>query len=90
MIIDITQPDIFAELKAAAGRFTRSCLLAGVGRGDCEHAVGLPDVEDQKTTDEYGRPLGWCEICWRGERIRRLNLMLFYANPVPGATWVNR
>ncbi len=58
MIIDITQPDIFAELRVSAERFTRGCLLASVyGRGDCEHAVGLPDVEDQKTTDEYGRPL---------------------------------
>ncbi len=54
----------------------RGCLLAvrgtGPGRGDCDHFVGLPAVEDETTTDEYGRPHGWCQICWQGEQIRRL------------------
>jgi len=52
-------------------KHSRGCLLAGPGRGDCEHYVGLPEVEDQAHTDEYGRPNGWCEICWRGVQISR-------------------
>ena len=60
-------------------RFTRGCLMAGSGRGDCEHFVGLPgksipgqhDGPDD-TVDAYGRPNGWCEVCWRGKQIKRL------------------
>ncbi len=55
----------------------RGCLLAGPGRGDCEHFVGLPEEENEKTTDEYGRPHGWCEVCWRGEQITRLRSELY-------------
>lgn len=57
----------------------RGCLLSGRGRGrgDCAHFIGLPEVEDENTTDEYGRPHGWCEVCWRGEEIRRLKNSIF-------------
>lgn len=55
------------------------CAFAGPGRGDCEHAVGLPgksvpgqhDGPDD-TVDAYGKPNGWCWFCWRGYRIARL------------------
>ncbi len=50
----------------------RGCLLAGPGRGDCLHYVGLYPVEDETTTDVYGRPLGWCEVCWKIEQLARL------------------
>lgn len=63
----------------AAGRepgTIRSCLLAAPSRGDCEHFVGLPNVLNEYTTDEYGRPYGWCEICWRGEQLRSLRAAL--------------
>jgi hypothetical protein len=40
------------------------CLLSGPGRGDCDHFVGLPPVLDATTTDVYGRPYGWCWLCW--------------------------
>jgi hypothetical protein len=44
----------------------RTCLLSGPGRGDCEHFVGWPDIEDESTTDVWGVPFGWCIVCyWR-------------------------
>jgi len=52
-------------------KHSNGCLLAGPGRGDCDHFVGLPEVEDETTCDEYGRPNGWCEVCWRGVQIER-------------------
>lgn len=61
----------------------RGCLLSKLGRGDCEHAVGLPgksipgrhDGPDD-TLDEYDRPNGWCEVCWRGRQIQLLEFAL--------------
>ncbi len=61
----------------------RGCLFSGPRRGDCEHDVGLPgksipgrhDGPDD-TVDEYGRPNGWCEICWRGRQIHVLEHVL--------------
>lgn len=50
----------------------RGCLLAGPGRGDCKNFVNLPKVENRETTDEYGRPHGWCQVCWLAERELRL------------------
>lgn len=55
------------------------CTLAGPGRGDCAHAVGLPgrsipgqhDGPDD-TVDVYGKPNGWCWSCWKDHRIARL------------------
>jgi hypothetical protein len=47
-----------------------TCLFAGEGRGDCEHFVGLPDFRNitdanhAEFVDEYGKPLGWCWVCW--------------------------
>lgn len=55
----------------------RGCLFSDSGRGDCEHFVGLPEIENEFTTDIYGRPHGWCEICWRGEENKRLKGALF-------------
>jgi hypothetical protein len=37
----------------------RTCLLAGPGRGDCEHFVGW-----HADTDEWGVPKGWCIVCY--------------------------
>jgi len=55
-----------AELEAGG-----KCTYAKPGRGDCEHAVGLPgkaihgkhDGPDD-TVDCYGKPNGWCWHCW--------------------------
>lgn len=50
----------------------RGCQLAGPGRGDCEHFVGLPEREDHPgDVDEYGRPHGWCQVCWLSELLKR-------------------
>ena len=47
---------------------THGCLLAGPGRGDCWHALGLPGVmKHPDTIDHYGRPNGWCQVCWQSE-----------------------
>lgn len=57
---------------------TSGCLFAGPGRGDCEHAVGLPgedrdvDHDGPRTEDAYGRPNGWCWSCWKSYRIATL------------------
>jgi hypothetical protein len=47
----------------------RGCLKAGEGRGDCEHF--LPEYLE-KTTDVYGRPMGWCQRCWDEYKMRGL------------------
>ena len=48
-----------------------TCAYAGPGRGDCEHAVGLPGMSipgqhdgTDTTVDLYNRPNGWCWHCW--------------------------
>lgn len=59
------------------GANARGCLFSGTGRGDCEHFVGLPgksipsthDGPDD-TVDEYGRPNGWCEVCWLSQQLK--------------------
>ncbi len=69
----------------------RGCLFSGPGRGDCEHFVGLPgksipgrhDGPDD-TVDEYGRPNGWCEVCWRGRQIQFLKRALFQSSRAYG------
>jgi len=55
------------------------CLLSGPDRGDCEHYVGLPGISipDQHdgpddTFDAYGKPNGWCWLCWNQYKIREL------------------
>jgi hypothetical protein len=46
------------------------CFHTETGRGDCEHAVGLPgedqnvDHDGPRTEDVYGKPNGWCWYCW--------------------------
>lgn len=55
----------------------RGCLFSGTGRGDCEHFISLPgksilgkhDGPDD-TVDEYGRPNGWCEVCWLSQQLK--------------------
>lgn len=56
----------------------KSCLFAGPGRGDCGHAVGLPGKVDYEgyENDQYGRPNGWCEVCWRAQQIAWLRYYL--------------
>lgn len=59
------------------------CTLAGPGRGDCLHFVGLPgksipgqhDGPDD-TVDAYGRPNGWCFYCWLSYRLEQLQAKL--------------
>lgn len=52
---------------------TSGCLLAGPGRGDCAHFLGLPKTEEHpKDVDEYLKPHGWCWSCWKSEKISRL------------------
>lgn len=60
-----------------------SCLLAGPGRGDCEHAVGLPGKSipgqhdgDDDTVDHYGKPNGWCWFCWNRRIITTLEALV--------------
>ncbi len=49
---------------------THGCLLAGPGRGDCWHALGLPGImKHPDTIDHYGRPNEWCQVCWQSECI---------------------
>lgn len=55
------------------------CELAGIGRGDCGHYVGLsgtsiPGRHDgpDDTVDEYGKPNGWCWQCWKSHQIASL------------------
>lgn len=48
------------------------CLLAGHGRGDCEHFVRLPGLLIAgHHTDDYGKPNGWCWFCWWSYRTQR-------------------
>lgn len=92
---------VFEELKHARRRVpmpiqfspkVRGCLFSGIGRGNCEHAIGLPGKSvpglhdgDDDTVDEYGRPNGWCEVCWRGRQIQFLEHALFeYAKAYGG------
>ena len=56
--------------------YKTGCKLSGPGRGDCEHFVGLPDVLDETTTDEYGIPHGWCDYCWQSHRLSALREQL--------------
>lgn len=48
------------------------CTLSGPMRGDCEHFIGIPEALDETTTDEYGRPHGWCFYCWMNHKQRLL------------------
>lgn len=76
--IDTRNPSIYnaaltwQRLEELRAKAIRGCLLAGPGRGDCEHFVGLPKEENRETTDEYGRPHGWCQVCWLAEREWRM------------------
>jgi hypothetical protein len=54
------------------------CTLAGPGRGDCAHFIGLPgeSIPNQHdgaddTLDVYGKPNGWCWSCWKDQKIAR-------------------
>jgi len=55
------------------------CQLAGPGRGDCEHAIGLPGIPitgqhdgEDTTVDANGKPNGWCWYCWQAHQIKEL------------------
>ena len=51
---------------------SHGCLIAGPGRGDCSHFIGMPTtIAYPETVDIYGRPNRWCQVCWNGEQIRR-------------------
>ena len=57
---------------------TPHCHLAAQGRGDCEHAIGLPGLHSEvehdgpDTEDIYGKPNGWCWHCWHTHQILAL------------------
>jgi len=70
------------------------CTLAGSGRGDCEHAVGLPGESipgqhdgDDDTVDVYGKPNGWCWSCWKDHQIRELQKELNQSSRHAGMNW---
>jgi hypothetical protein len=76
-------------------RYFRGCLFAVPGVGDCEHAVGLPgksipgrhDGPDD-TVDEYGRPNGWCEVCWLRHQLQyALDELYVYAKTRGGTRY---
>ena len=55
------------------------CQLAGPGRGDCEHFIGLPGISipgqhdgPDDTKDCYDKPNGWCWNCWRSYQLDKL------------------
>lgn len=59
------------------------CTMAGPGRGDCEHFVGLPGMSipgqhdgPDDTVDEFGKPNGWCWSCWKDYKILQLEIKL--------------
>lgn len=51
------------------------CAYTNRGRGDCEHHIGLPGLEENvdhdgpRTEDVYGKPNGWCWFCWLSYRL---------------------
>ena len=59
---------------------TQTCLKVEPGRGDCEHFSGIPTNET--AMNKYGRPQGWCEICWRGYRLKEMSKALGDAKAV--------
>jgi len=84
------QIDALAEQAAVIGpdaddpRDRPGCRFSTYGRGDCEHAVGLPAVLNRETTDAYGKPHGWCWWCWHLEQLSALRLVLAAARaPIP-------
>lgn len=67
---------VIRMVKAQARLTDGQCLLAGPGRGDCLHAIGLPGISipgqhdgPDDTVDVYGKPNGWCWFCWRGHQL---------------------
>lgn len=59
-----------------AERYKAGCKLAGPGRGDCFHFIGLPESVEGKPIDEYGIPLGWCDYCWLHYKVQLLKIAL--------------
>lgn len=55
-------------MKAGVADRSGGCAFTGPGRGDCAHFLGLPATFDARNTDAYGKPHGWCWICWRVHR----------------------
>lgn len=62
----------------ALGDPHRVCNLARPGRGDCEHAVGLPSKSipgqhdgPDDTVDHCGIPNGWCAPCWNVHQLAK-------------------
>ncbi len=68
-----SEPDIRLEfdIKPLIELEDGGCTLAGLGRGDCEHAIGLPGRSIPGVYDgfEYGKPKGWCWSCWKSNTI---------------------
>ena len=63
------------DRKRLAEREDGGCILAGPGRGDCSHFIGLPGEnipgqhDGPDTEDVYGKPNGWCWSCWKSQMI---------------------
>jgi hypothetical protein len=41
-----------------------TCLFVNEKRPKCDKYLQLPDVRDTRMWDKFGRPKGWCEVCW--------------------------
>ena len=66
------------RLTAELAKFNKGgCTLAGLGRGDCEHFIGLPGKSipgqhnGDDTVDVYGKPNGWCWSCWKSHQLAK-------------------
>lgn len=76
--------DLYEGLKSEHADLMRrldggGCTLAGSGRGDCEHYVGLPGISipgqhdgPDDTVDAWGKPNGWCWSCWKSFQLDEL------------------
>ena len=82
---DATPPAFYPEKIKCMVQSIRDncgCSYAGAGRGDCEHAVGLPGKSipgqhdgDDDTVDHYGKPNGWCWFCWHSHQLAEAHEM---------------
>ena len=73
--------------KCGSKQTAGNCTLAGPGRGDCAHQIGLPGVSipgqhdgSDDTVDAYGKPNGWCWQCWKSKQIAMLQEQIAASN----------
>ena len=73
------------------------CEIAGPGRGDCAHFIGLPgtSIPDRHdgpddTLDCYGKPNGWCWTCWLGHKASLFQYVILHGDKLDQMGAVNR